>query len=231
MRPRTSLICKRRAGPRIGAPRLGASRDRVNLPQTHFVQFAAPLSKNPRNSLASSGWEMRCGIALSCDLQGYGLPSRGDNVLTLPHPRSEGAPFDSAVRSVCYTTQGLASMTDVASVSIAGLLSGVRRYSSRRCSALRVFPAKTLLIGTRFASNRRRRCRPAARPIRGRRCLVPTVRKVHRHIGERSVHGYSHTECIGVAFRMRVCARGRISVRKLKRLGKLVGSLQRFGPN
>jgi hypothetical protein len=27
--------------------------------------FAAPLSKKPRNTLASSGWEMRCGIDFS----------------------------------------------------------------------------------------------------------------------------------------------------------------------
>jgi hypothetical protein len=34
VRPRTSFICKRRAGPRIDAPRLSASQDRENLPQT-----------------------------------------------------------------------------------------------------------------------------------------------------------------------------------------------------
>jgi hypothetical protein len=36
MMGRTSFLCKRCAGPRIDAPRLGASRDRENLPQSPF---------------------------------------------------------------------------------------------------------------------------------------------------------------------------------------------------
>jgi hypothetical protein len=45
VRPRTSFICKRRAGPRIDAPRLGASRGRENLPQTPFSARTGPLKR------------------------------------------------------------------------------------------------------------------------------------------------------------------------------------------
>jgi hypothetical protein len=48
MRPGTLFICKRRAGPRIGAPGLGASPGRVNLPQTSFFTQVHDAWMQPR---------------------------------------------------------------------------------------------------------------------------------------------------------------------------------------